>query len=496
MHNEKLHIINLAKKGTFQTSGSYATGPEDVDRIFTRMAETQADHLAVYFHGGLVSEQRGIEAAIRLLPSFQAAGTYPVFFVWESGWQETIGDNLAAILDEPLFKTIVEWVFKFVLGKLSEQPGAHGLTLDLPPTSDVHAELSSPAPFAAFDDSSARQNLSELTPEQLAQFENALSQSRQLEDRLFEILDSIEEAPGVAAPDEEMPQPRLVSTQTRLSSEVLEQIQADNPDGSHGLISTAALVKLGATVLARTIRRLLNKTDHGVYTTVIEETLRGLYADQIGRWLWDRMKARIEDAFAPNGHLSGANLHGGTYFLEKLKAHLERHPEFKVSLIGHSAGGIYICRFIANAARLAPALKYHRVVMLAPGCDFELFRASILPNQERIGLFRMFALSDTLECKDAIASAAYPRSLLYFVSGVLEGDDEKPIVGMQRFYGGKEPYDQPALGEVCTYVAAAPNVVWTTVGDAQPGLNSLAAGHGKFSDDPTTIESLSYLLST
>jgi hypothetical protein len=157
---------------------------------------------------------------------------------------------------------------------------------------------------------------------------------------------------------------------------VLEQLQQDNPEGSHGLISTAALVKIAATVLARSIKRLIDKTDHGVYTTVVEELLRALYADRIGRYLWDNMKNRTQQAFLDNTNLSSAALHGGTYFLSKLQAHLALHPDFKLSLVGHSAGRIYICRFIASAAQQVPELSLQNVVMLAPGCSFDLFRTN------------------------------------------------------------------------------------------------------------------------
>jgi pimeloyl-ACP methyl ester carboxylesterase len=275
---------------------------------------------------------------------------------------------------------------------------------------------------------------------------------------------------------------------------VLEQLQQDNPEGSHGLISTAALVKIAASVLIRSVKRLIEKTDHGVYTTVVEELLRSLYADRVGRYLWDNMKNRTQQAFLDNTDLSGPALHGGTYFLNKLSAHLSAHPDFKLSLVGHSAGGIYICRFIASAAQQVPQLNYQNVIMLAPGCTFDLFRSSILPNQAHIQAFHLFALKDELEAKNAIASVIYPRSLLYFVSGVLEGDAEMPLVGMQRFYSGFAPYNKPELLEVRAYVTAPGQTIWSIADESGAGLKSMSKGHGDFDNDPLTLHSVVSLL--
>src|SRR5206468_2726979 len=55
---------------------------------------------------------------------------------------------------------------------------------------------------------------------------------------------------------------------------------------------------------------------------------------------------------------------------------------------------------------------------------------------DRVSSLRVFGMGDDLERKDAIAGVIYPSSLLYFVSGVLEDESDKPLAGMARFYQG------------------------------------------------------------
>jgi len=108
----------------------------------------------------------------------------------------------------------------------------------------------------------------------------------------------------------------------------------------------------------------------------------------------------------------------------------------------------------------------------------------------------LYAMQDDLESRDAIVPLIYPRSLLYFVSGLLEGEEEKPIVGMERFYSGKEPYTGPAIDAVRAYIKSPDpqRVVWSRTTGAPQGFNCTAEHHGGFPLDPKLQDSLVALL--
>jgi hypothetical protein len=116
--------------------------------------------------------------------------------------------------------------------------------------------------------------------------------------------------------------------------------------------------------------------------------------------------------------------------------------------------------------------------------------------------FRMFTMNDTAESRDALVRFVYTRSLLYFISGVLEPDSkggvdfDKPIVGMERYYIAKDVYQLPEIAEARQFLAGiAQSAVWGPLA-ASPGagLHSTAKRHGDFDNDEATLASLRHLI--
>jgi hypothetical protein len=105
-------------------------------------------------------------------------------------------------------------------------------------------------------------------------------------------------------------------------------------------------------------------------------------------------------------------------------------------------------------------------------------------------------MSDRVERKDHIVPAIYPASLLYFVSGVLEDDRDKPLAGMQRYYFAdhyglkfKTVADVKAFGRLTRPHAYA----WSQVGGF-PGANCDMIKHGGWADAPATLKSVRDLI--
>lgn len=96
------HLINLSM-GRFSNEGQVASGPADVDAIFEQhlpaalaqaTAEGQRLKLMFYAHGGLVSESSGLLIAAKHIGWWKQNGVYPIYFIWETGFHETIASLL------------------------------------------------------------------------------------------------------------------------------------------------------------------------------------------------------------------------------------------------------------------------------------------------------------------------------------------------------------------------------------------------------------------
>ena len=112
----KDHYLNL-KNGVFDS-----TSRDDLQHLFTNFSnDPNSGKLAVHFHGGLVGEKAGMAIANRLLPVYRSAGSYPVFFVWESGLLE-MAKSAQNTPKTPGFETTLEKPRDFprpVLGDIS-----------------------------------------------------------------------------------------------------------------------------------------------------------------------------------------------------------------------------------------------------------------------------------------------------------------------------------------------------------------------------------------
>jgi hypothetical protein len=270
-----------------------------------------------------------------------------------------------------------------------------------------------------------------------------------------------------------------------LSDEVLAALHDELENQGRGVLEVLAFfAKPALGVCSRTIARLRARLDHGIYCTLVEELLREFYADKVGQWIWAQMKQEIMATFADNTGRTGDQLHGGTYLLEKLRDHLVQFPAqpLQVSLIAHSAGSIGVCALLDTARTLLPAtFQFQQIIFLAPAVDFEYCRRALVDHPERFVRFRMFTMLDVDEAVDAIAGVVYPRSLLYFVSGLLEGAEVRPLVGMERYYSADPPYDDAAITTVRRFMLdpQMQRVAWSGASQ-EVGLLSRAKSHGGF----------------
>lgn len=96
------HLVNL-RMGRLSDRGEISSTPADVDAIFEQAlpraletAQAQGRRLRVLFyaHGGLVSESSGLQIAAKHIDWWKRNDVYPIYFIWETGLFETIGQLL------------------------------------------------------------------------------------------------------------------------------------------------------------------------------------------------------------------------------------------------------------------------------------------------------------------------------------------------------------------------------------------------------------------
>ena len=245
--------------------------------------------------------------------------------------------------------------------------------------------------------------------------------------------------------------------------------------------------------LSRIISRLNSGHDHGLYTTIVEEILICLGVKRlIGKPIWDRMKKDIEVSFssAPNA--------GGTEFVRELIACWANNPEMRVTLVGHSAGAIYLQRFVECLdAQLAPSAPQKvEIITLAAATSFDRVAQGLSSLRRRVLKARTFGLDDARESGYWEIPLVYNKSLLYIVSSLCDDDpnDDRPILGMQRYWNAKGIYDVSPINEVIAFFSQN-NAVWAPSAKSAPaGYRSNAREHGDFPLDQETRDSVCYAL--
>jgi hypothetical protein len=96
------HVINLSR-GELSEKGEFKTTPQSlrdlVDSVASHLAQSKDPRIVLYAHGGLVKEHLALQYADKIRTWWLEHGVYPIFFVWETGLLETIGQYLVGPRD-------------------------------------------------------------------------------------------------------------------------------------------------------------------------------------------------------------------------------------------------------------------------------------------------------------------------------------------------------------------------------------------------------------
>ena len=502
----KRHVLNLAPAGTLRPSGALDTPAGQLpgllqalraDAATSAASSTAADaqamarppQLTIFFHGGLVNERAGLETAQRLYPDLAENGqTWPLFVVWESGLLETLQGSLVDIAQgSPLFMQLLRKLLKHAARKLPELanlPGAfealptdatHGasdalraqLEVELLPVGDPSdLDALEPPPAATID---------EISDEEMHALEAELAGDAVAVAALEAILRS---APPTAPQDpnaELAPAPRNPAAATGyFSASLLDELRvaqgAQPPPGVEAaLLIPAAVWAFAGRVLRNVIQRYRTKTQHGLTATTLEELYRAVYADKVGGFIWERIQQNAQAAYAPlpTGAVGEATP-GGTLLLTLLRDDIAQHGPLELNIVAHSAGALHAGHFVKHAAALLGAdLHIRNFILLTPACTCDFFARTILPHAAAIDTLRIIDLEDALERADPLVRwlpLAYPRSLLYLISGLLEEKPATPLLGLARHV-----YAPALTGQAPQATTADPLLAVRSLLQADPG---------------------------
>jgi hypothetical protein len=490
MLQDKDHYLSL-KNGMFDE-----TSKEDLNHLFATLATSpQRDKVAIHFHGGLVSMESGLRTAGYVMDALADISVYHIFFIWQSSFLDVLSDRLREIFDERIFRQLLTRLTQFATAKIRQKAGERGGRLELPDEREIRDELRQPkdgqTPFSTINPSDLPQN-EKLRKVEQDQFRERLKSDPVLRTETQAIARSLLSPDEINAEEATRGMGARASTHTLMSPSVLDDIRKQAPEPeTRGIVTTTLIIERAVEALVQVIKRYAERRDHGVYATVVEELLHRFYLANIGKGIWDTIKEETTNAFGDD-----PNTYGGTAFLQGLKVHFDSGQRPHITLVGHSAGAIYICHLLKHADVYLPKDAILDVVLLAPACDFQLFSETLQQYGHRIAAIRVFGMSDEVERNDHLVPLVYPHSLLYLVAGIFEKDADMPLVGMQRYYSGEAPYNTAEVLSSCTYLATpqAQRTVWSVV-DGGDGLACGARKHGGFYEEAATLKSLRYILS-
>lgn len=469
-----INQIHVGPAGSFEASGDHSTTPADIDALFAHLQAGDEKAITIHFHGGLVSESNGVEVAEMMKPVYEAADNYSLSFVWETGLIETLRQNLTRIHQTKLFQKLLKWVIK----RAAERFGGFNTrgAGEPIPQSEIDAELAKDRPFESYDHADTgkgaarggaisvkEENLDDILEELIAEFEEFVDEDDEIEDLLRE-------------------------------KDQLEPVDASEK----GIWTAAKVAAKLAKITYRVIRRHVRDHDHGFYPTVVEEILREYYLADLGAWVWGNMKIKANAMVLPNDNLVGEEQHVGTYVLDAI-AKLQAERDVKVNLVGHSAGTIVICHLLEAAAVRHPGVEINQVVFLASAARSDLAVCEVAAHPERFDSFRQYTMADSYERDDSLVSGVYTRSLLYFISGVLEPDMvDQPVAGMMRHATREKPFHKGPAKDWADFVLTNDRTVLSDSSELDPdapdGRRSTSRKHGDFDNDKPTQKSLTHAL--
>lgn len=487
-------------------------------------AQTTTDHLALFFHGGLVDKASGQQGAANEYEAYKDI-VFPLFFIWHSGIWELLAHHLPLIFAETIFGRIVDHITSLLSSKLSQATATMSQQFLLETYNQTPQSLESLV----------------LTSSDIDGFMEAIKADERIQHEVAAIARSSESVETLLAAEAQGNFLQL-SPRTYLSPTVVGAIRGAYVEGNRSSVGTGqklesvpfdlggaiqgawAVAKASVPSIINCVKRFVAKRDHGFTCTIVEEVLRALYLANAGSSIWEEMKRETADAFGADG-----GVYGGTGVIQEICAEVKQNPSTRITLVGHSTGAVYIGNFLRHIdialTAQGDSTTSFEIIFMAPASTMEFF---VNTYTNRISGIRIFQMQDATEQQDHLMSRdagpsdssilghIYPRSLLYLVSGICEyfegqggagvhsfDGDDMPLLGMDRFFSQSKVFtaaDYPSVDQIRRQFAVAPppsptkfvRVLSPTPPTPNDGYRCTAIKHGNFRGDGPTIASVRF----
>ncbi len=468
------HVIFVGPSGQFGSGPDY-TSKEQIDELIKNIKASASSSVSLYFHGGLVNRESGIEAAKEYSLLFEEANSFPVCFVWETGFKEILIERLKTIHKSKLFqKALVKVLKKFAERYIPvvQSRGAASIT-----DAWVEDQLKRDFPFENFDHNVSAKSRS-------------VGVGNEYERGEFEVTQEIEAELE-----------RELSMDAEFDEIVMEEANLDASKSTpRALVTGITVIKKIAAIVWRIIKRFYQHRDHEIYATSVEEILREFYIGEIGTEIWSLMKDKAANMWRDDDPATNKNEQGvAGYFLNKMIELKKEVPGLEMNIVGHSAGCISLLHAYQSIRVKNCRDLVKEMILIAPAARIDLCNEMMEGDTSFAKRITLFALCDELEIHDTLIKVIYPASLLYFVSGLLEGEEnDAMILGMQRFWLDEFVLsDAEEILKVKELFIASTNskVVFSpTEIDASHGGKNSGTGHSQIDNDPLVQESIKFLI--
>jgi hypothetical protein len=505
-YDPKLNVVHSANGRLARTGSTATTTRDDIRVIIAAALAPTKPELVIHFHGGLVDQAAGYGIAQHLWPSYTNANRYGLFFVWEAGLFESIKNNLTDIGNDKLFRQLVKKAARWVLTQLPVGTGLKGSGGAVTPQTlesefdDYFAGRRPSLPSALQATGGGPPTLKSANePKDEPLLAMDIEAELQADFQFWNELEYIDK--DITSTKMRAPDPKssgvgeTVTDRSEIDPTQVREIFDVTPGGK-GVFTLVKVALFLAKVVRAVIRRFRAGHAHGVYTTIVEEILAAAYIDKIGGVVWNQMKKDTGDSFGNSPDCAGAAV------LTEIHAQqAAANKKFeRIVLIGHSTGAVYIANWLDASAQLLPDAKFD-VVLLAPAVTYRRLAETVRQHRDRIKNIRRFGMHDEVESGDVMVPIVYPRSLLYFVSGLLEFSEQDPpervadtpLVGMERFSANVGNYAGEAadIALVEDLLRTPKGSVWSLTDPTSiKGMRSQSRKHGDFDDDDETVDSL------
>ncbi len=204
----------------------------------------------------------------------------------------------------------------------------------------------------------------------------------------------------------------------------------------------------------------------GGVTDWVDRFVEGLLRKP-GTLIWEEMKKDARRAFSRDG----AATHALDLFLRQFQ---RKGRNMQLHLVGHSTGAIAIGHLLRSLSRRQ--LEFQTCSLMAPACTLDWYREAYVPVLDEQGKLRIremsiYNLLDELERDDTV-TPLYRKSLLYLVSNAFERQQERPLLGMQKFSA-----DVAKVGDL-------PKIHYS---NGATGQITRSTAHGGFDNDVRTM---------